>query len=129
MTPILAFLTIALIILPQWLLMLFRPHNKWTQELVDSDIIPFVLLILYVVCTARNSGNLEINTVTDIFRVFQTDNIVLGAWAFIGFLSLLISGWVFNQTRYLTIKISWVMPSLFATFTVVAISILTISHL
>ena len=62
MTPIIAFLTVALIVLPQWLLMLFRPQAKWTQQLVDSDIIPFILLIIYAICMSRNSASLEINT-------------------------------------------------------------------
>lgn len=128
MTPIIAFLTVALLVLPQWLLMLLRPNAKWTQQLVDSDIIPFFLLIIYVVCITRNGAALQIQTTTDIFQVFHTNTIVLSAWAFIGFLSLLIGGWVFNRVQDLTIKVNWVMPSLFATFMVGAIAILVIPH-
>ena len=128
MTPIIAFLTITLIVLPQWLLMLLRPHAKWTQQLVDSDIIPFVLLIIYVVCMTSNKEALQINTVADIFQVFHLNNIVLGAWAFIGFISLLIGGWAFNRVQHFTFKVNWIMPSLFASFMIMAMAILITLH-
>ena len=128
MTPIIAFLTITLIVLPQWILMLLRPNSKWTQQLVDSDIIPFILLIIYVICMTRNGFIMQINTVSDIFQAFQLENIVLAAWAFIGFISLLISGWAFNRLQNFTINVNWVMPSLFATFMIVAMTILIIPH-
>jgi len=128
MTPIIAFLTVALIVLPQWLLMLLRPHSKLTQQLVDSDIIPFILLIIYAVCIIRNEANLQIQTMSDIFQVFHTHTIVLAAWAFTGFISLLIGGWAFNRVQALTVKVNWVMPSLFATFMIGATTILIIPH-
>lgn len=128
MTPNIAFLTVALIILPQWLLMLLRPNYKWTQQLVDSDIIPFFLLVIYVVCITKNEATLQIQTTTDIFQVFHTNTIVLAAWSFIGFMSLLIGGWVFNRIQDLTVRVNWVMPGLFATFMVGAVAILIIPH-
>lgn len=126
MTPNIAFLTVALIILPQWLLMLFRPHSKSTQQLVDSDIIPFFLLVIYVVCITRNEATFQIHTTRDIVQIFHTNTIVLAAWSFIGFMSLLIGGWVFNRIQDLTVKVNWVMPSLFATFMIGATTILII---
>ncbi len=128
MTPIIAFLTIVLIVLPQWLLMLLRPNSKWTQQLVDSDIIPFILIIIYVICMTRNEFVLEFHTISDVFQVFQIENIVLAAWAFIGFISLLIGSWAFNRVQNLTIKVNWVMPSLFATFMITATTILINLH-
>ena len=128
MTPIIAFLTVAFIVLPQWLLMLLRPHSKWTQKLVDSDIIPFILLVIYVVCITRNGADLQIQTISDIFQIFHTPTIVLAAWAFTGFISLLIGGWVFNRIQALTVKVNWVMPSLFATFMIGATTILISTH-
>jgi len=128
MTPTIAFFTIALLVLPQWLLMLLRPNAKWTQQLVDSDIIPFILLVIYVVCMTRYETTLDINRVSDIFQVFQIENVVLGAWAFIGFISLSIGGWAFNRVQSLTININWVMPSLFATFMITVTTILIIPN-
>ena len=116
MTPIIAFLTITLIVLPQWILMIVQPDNKRTQQLVDSDIIPFLLLVIYVVVIAQNGAALQINSVADILHIFQMDNLVLAAWAFIGFLSLLVSSWCFNRLQELEIKENWVMPSLLITF-------------
>ena len=126
MTPNIAFLTVALIILPQWLLMLFRPHSKSTQQLVDSDIIPFFLLVIYVVCITRNEATFQIHTTRDIVQIFHTNTIVLADWSFIGFMSLSIGGWVFNRIQDLTVKVNWVMPSLFATFMIGATTILII---
>ena len=126
MTPIIAFLTIALIVLPQWILMIAKPHSKWTQQLVDSDIIPFLLLVIYVMTIARNGDNFHFHSLSDIFNVFQLDNIVLGAWAFVGFISLLIGGWAFNRVNELTVEVKWiVMPSLFSVFMIISVAIMS----
>ena len=124
MTPIIAFLTVAFIVLPQWLLMLLRPHSKWTQKLVDSDIIPFILLVIYVVCITRNGADLQIQTISDIFQFFHTPTIVLAAWAFTGFISLLIGGWVFNRVDEFAVDVEWVMTSLFTVFMIISVAIL-----
>lgn len=116
MTPIIAFLTVTLIILPQWFLMIVQPNHKRTQQLVDSDIIPFLLLVIYVVVIAQNGTLLEINSIQDILYIFQTDNLVLAAWAFVGFFSLLVSSWLFNRLQALEIKERWIIPSLLITF-------------
>jgi len=116
MTPIIAFLTITLIILPQWVLMIVQPNHKRTQQLVDSDIIPFLLLVIYVVVITQNGTGLAINSMQDILHIFQTDNLVLAAWAFIGFLSLVLSSWLFNRLQELEIKENWIIPSLLITF-------------
>jgi len=123
MTPIIAFLTITLIVLPQWILMIARPNNKWTQQLVDSDIIPFLLLIIYVLSIARYGNSLQFNSVGEVFNVFQLDNIVLGAWAFVGFLSLLIGGWVFNRVEELAIEVKWAMPGLLTIYMIISIAL------
>ena len=125
MTPIIAFLTISVIVLPQWIMMIVRPNTKWTQQLVDSDSIPFLLLVIYVITIARNGANLQFHSIADIFNVFQLDNIVLGAWAFVGFLSLLIGGWVFNRAKEWKVELKWVMPSLFTVFMIISVAIMS----
>lgn len=98
MTPTIAFLTVALITLPQWCLMLLKPHSKWTQQLVDSDMIPFVLLLIYVSSMAQiNQSELTFSSIEHLLQLFVIEDLALGAWALIGFLSLVIGGWIFNK--------------------------------
>lgn len=125
MTPIIAFLTITLVVLPQWIMMIVRPDANWTKRLVDSDIIPFLLLVIYVISIARYGSNLQFHSISDIFNVFQLENIVLGAWAFVGFISLLVGGWVFNRVNELAIDKQWAMSSLFTVFMIISVAIMS----
>ncbi len=125
MTPTIAFLTITLVVLPQWIMMIVRPNAKWTKQLVDSDIIPFLLLVIYVISIARYGSNLQFHSISDIFNVFQLENIVLSAWAFVGFISLLVGGWVFNRVNEFAIDKQWVMSSLFTVFMIISVAIMS----
>lgn len=123
MTPTIAFLTILFLVLPQWVLMIVRPNGKWTQQLVDSDIIPFLLLVVYVTCIAKYGDHLVFESIPDLLQIFYIDNIVLGAWAFMGFISLLIGSWFFNKIQESEIAYNWVLPSLLTIFIISPIMI------
>lgn len=104
MTCITAFLTITLIVLPQWLLMVFKPKSVWTQKLVESDIIPFVLLLIYVVCLSKNRHHIAIHEQTDLLQFFSIPPLALGAWAYVGFITLVIGSWLFNNLTSPNVK-------------------------
>jgi len=109
MTTTTAFLIICLLVLPQWLLMIAQPNNKLTQRLVDSDIIPFILLIIFIVCMSKYEGQLQTDTISNLLLVFKMEGVALGAWAYVGFMSLLISGWAFNHRQALPENYNWVL--------------------
>lgn len=113
MTATISFLTITLIVLPQWLLMIAKPQSKWTQKLVDSDIIPFLLLLVYVVCITQNESITLEQISLDCFpQLIHQDLVGISIWAYTGFLSLVIGGWLFNKAQELKIQQTWAIPSL-----------------
>ncbi len=109
MTTTTAFLIVCLLVLPQWLLMIAQPNSKLTQQLVDSDIIPFILLIIFIVCMTKYEGQLQIDTIDNLLLVFKMEGIALGAWAYIGFMSLLVSGWAFNHRQTMPENYNWLL--------------------
>ena len=106
MTPTIAFITIFLLVLPQWYLMMIKPKSKLTQQLVDSDIIPFCLLFIFVHSMTRlEETPINFQSIDDVLIVFSLQNLALGAWAYVGFLSLLVGTWCFNKHQ------EWTNPS------------------
>lgn len=104
MTYTVAILTITLIVLPQWLLMIFKPQSAWTQRLVDSDIIPFILLVIYLFCLVQNRECIDTSSLENLLQVFYTPQLVIGIGAYFGFISLLIGGWLFNRMQHPLVK-------------------------
>lgn len=112
MTFTITILTIALIVLPQWILMIFKPKSTWTQRLVDSDIIPFILLVIYISCVSSNSHLVDTSSLNCLLKCFQTNELVIAVWAYFGFVSLIIGGWLFNNLERFNIHQNWVKPIL-----------------
>ncbi len=84
------------IVLPQWALMILLPQWKWTQKLVDSYLIPFLLGAIYcyffiLVLPKMRSGY----TMLTFLRIlFSGQKVFLVLWFHILIFDLVVGAWV-----------------------------------
>ncbi len=83
-------------VLPQWALMIFLPRWKWTQKLVESYLIPFLLGAIYfyffiLVLPKIRSGY----TMITFFRIlFSGQKVFLVLWFHILIFDLVVGAYV-----------------------------------
>ena len=88
-------------VIPQWLLMIFAPHWKWTQKLVDSFLIPVLLAIAYAFYVITGLGNLDfmsLSTLGGIKALFSEEQSVLVGWIHYLCFDLVAGTWIYKDS-------------------------------
>lgn len=119
MTPELAFSICSTLVLPQWLLMIVAPKWEWTQKLVASRIIPFILAIFYAYYILTSLGSAEgggFGSLQEVMQLFTVEKAVLAGWIHYLAFDLLIGGWVLKTAQKKGIHHGLVIPCLIGCF-------------
>ena len=119
MTPALVFSICSKLVLPQWLLMIVAPKWKWTQKLVASRIIPFLLAIVYAYYILTSFGSAEgggFGTLEEVMQLFTVEGAVLAGWIHYLAFDLLIGSWVLKDSQSRGINHFITIPCLFFCF-------------
>lgn len=119
MTPALVFSICSKLVLPQWLLMIVAPKWKWTQKLVASRIIPFLLAIVYAYYILTSFGSAEgggFGTLEEVMQLFTVEGAVLAGWIHYLAFDLLIGSWVLTTAQKKGIHHALVVPCLIGCF-------------
>ena len=119
MTPALVFSICSTLVLPQWLLMIVAPKWKWTQKLVASRIIPFILAIFYAYYILTSFGSSEgggFGSLEEVMQLFTVEKAVLAGWIHYLAFDLLIGGWVLKTAQKKGIHHGLVIPCLIGCF-------------
>ena len=118
MTPALIFSICNTLVLPQWLLMIVAPKWKWTQKLVASRIIPFLLAIVYAVYVFQVFPSEEggFGSLEEVMKLFTSETAVLIGWLHYLAFDLLIGSWVLTTAQKKGIHHGLVIPCLIGCF-------------
>ena len=119
MTPAFIFSICGKLVLPQWLLMIVAPKWKWTQKLVASRIIPFLLAIVYAYYIFTSFGTTEgggFGTLEEVMKLFTVEEMVLAGWIHYLAFDLLIGSWVLTTAQKKGIHHGLVIPCLIGCF-------------
>jgi len=104
------------VVLPQWLLMIIAPKWKWTQKLVASRIIPFVLAVVYliyvVIALSNGSSGGGFGSLKEVMQLFTNEQAVLVGWIHYLAFDLLIGSWILNTAQEKGIHHGLVIPCL-----------------
>lgn len=101
MNPETVFSTLNALVMPQWLLMIFAPHWKWTQKLADSYLIPVLLAVTYVFYVTTSFGNLDFmsfSTLAGIKKLFSEEQSVLVGWIHYLCFDLVAGTWIYKDS-------------------------------
>ena len=118
MTPALVFKICSTLVLPQWLLMIVLPKWEWTQKLVASRIIPFLLAIVYAyyIFTSFGSSGGGFGSLEEVMQLFTAERAVLAGWIHYLAFDLLIGSWVLTTAQKKGIHHALVIPCLIGCF-------------
>lgn len=118
MTPEAVFSICSTLVLPQWLLMIVLPKWHWTQKLVDSRIIPFLLAIVYgyYIFTSFGSSGGGFGSLEEVMQLFTVKEAVLAGWIHYLAFDLLVGGWVLKTAQRKDIHHGLVIPCLIGCF-------------
>lgn len=118
MTPALVFSICNTLVLPQWLLMIVAPKWKWTQKLVKSRIIPFVLAIVYAIYIFQMGKAEEggFGTLEGVMKFFTVDVLVLAGWIHYLAFDLLVGTWILLSAQKKNMHHGLVIPCLLGCF-------------
>jgi hypothetical protein len=118
MTPELCFTICNNAVLPAWLLLVFAPHWRWTQNLVHSALIPAVLGLVYLAAFATSSGTPEgasMSSLEGVMKLFTSPNAVLAGWVHYLAFDLFVGAWEVRDARRHGIHHGFVIPCLVLT--------------
>jgi len=119
MTPDVVFSICSTLVLPQWILMIIAPKWEWTQRLVASRIIPFILAIFYAYYILTSFGSAEgggFGSLEEVMQLFTVEGTVLAGWIHYLAFDLLIGGWVLKTAQKKGIHHGLVIPCLIGCF-------------
>ncbi|MBA4852839.1 ABA4-like family protein [Emticicia sp. BO119] len=89
------------LVMPQWLLMIFAPHWKWTQKLADSYLIPVLLAVIYafyIVISLSNLDFMSFSTLAGIKALFSEEQSVLAGWIHYLCFDLVAGTWIYKDS-------------------------------
>jgi len=101
MNPKTVFSIVNALVMPQWLLMIFAPHWKWTQKLVDAYLIPVLLAVAYALYMITSFGNLDFmsfSTLKGIKQLFSEEQSVLVGWIHYLCFDLVAGTWIYKDS-------------------------------
>lgn len=101
MNPEIVFSIVNAMIMPQWVLMIFAPHGKWTQKLVDSYMIPLLLAVAYAFYLIKNFGNLDFmsfSTLAGVKALFSEEQSILIGWIHYLCFDLVAGTWIYKDS-------------------------------
>ncbi|GAB3502188.1 ABA4-like family protein [Emticicia fontis] len=101
MNPETVFSLVNALVMPQWLLMIFAPHWKWTQKLADSYLIPVLLAVIYAFYVMTSLGNLDFmsfSTLAGIKKLFSVEQSVLVGWIHYLCFDLVAGTWIYKDS-------------------------------
>ncbi len=107
------------LVLPQWLLLIFAPRWKWTQQLRDSHLIPLLLAVVYGYLIAAHIGDTPdggFSSLTQVKNLFAHDFLLLAGWTHYLAFDLFVGSWIAGDARKKGIHHFMVIPCLFFAF-------------
>ncbi len=107
------------LVLPAWLLLVFAPGWKWTQQLVHAGWIPLLLGGAYAGLLLMGPGAPEgggFSTLTGVMRLFGSPTAALAGWIHYLVFDLFVGAWEVRDARRREISHLWVVPCLLFTF-------------
>jgi len=118
MNPDLVFSIASMLVFPQWLLMVFLPKWKGTTWLLNHQIIPGILVIIYAIFLL-SAGDVEgggFGSLQEVKALFTVDNAVLAGWVHYLAFDLLVGSWILKNSQERAVNHFAVIPCLFFTF-------------
>ena len=119
MTPTDVFSMANLMVVPMWILMIFLPHWKVTQFLMDYRLIPIALSVIYaiyIIQSILNGGAMDFGSLSSVMELFIEEKAVLAGWIHYLAFDLLIGMWLLDQNKVLGINHLIIVPCLLLTF-------------
>ena len=89
------------LVLPQWILMIFAPHWRWTQKLANSYLIPSLLAIVYAYYILTGLGDFDFrafSTLAGVMKLFTFEQGVLAGWIHYLCFDLMTGAWIFKDS-------------------------------
>ena len=89
------------LVLPQWILMIFAPHWRWTQKLVNAYLIPLLLALVYafyILTSITQLDFMSFTTLAGVKNLFTIDQGVLAGWIHYLCFDLIAGTWIFNDS-------------------------------
>jgi hypothetical protein len=116
-----------MLVLPQWLLMVFAPNLGVTQWLIRSFLIPLILAVLYAFYIFSGMSNLDFSafsTLHGVMNLFTVKEAVLAGWIHYLCFDLITGSWILSDSQKHGVRHLLVIPCLFFCFMLGPIGIL-----
>lgn len=102
-----------------WILLVFLPHQKLTNWLVHSGILPAALSALYFALIAMNFQPADLSqfsTLEGVSNLFQNPQVLLAGWIHYLAFDLWVGSWIVRKGKELSISHFLLVPLLLLTF-------------
>ena len=119
MTPTHVFSFVNMTAMAMWVLMIFLPKWKITQQLMRLKLIPIALSLVYAIYIIREllvSGLMDFGSLSSVMALFTQENAVLAGWVHYLAFDLIVGMWILEKNEKIGVPQLLVIPCLFLTF-------------
>lgn len=105
-------------VVPAWLLLALAPRWRWTQRIVHSTFVPFLLGTAYAILLftdREGSPDGSFFTLDGVMAIFSSRQTVIAAWVHYLIFDLFVGAWEARDAARRGIKHVYVVPFLFVT--------------
>ncbi|MEQ8470269.1 MAG: ABA4-like family protein [Marinoscillum sp.] len=118
MEPSRIFELVNFVALIAWALMIFTPHWKYTQKMVTTLVVPFILAVAYILIIAfcSTGSGFDFSSLAEIRNLFNNDYMLLAGWIHYLAFDLLVGCWILKKAFSENWPLYMSIPSLLFTF-------------
>lgn len=116
----LAYICVHLIVLPAWLLLIFAPNWRFTDNFVHIAFIPLILIAIYVYfigwAVFFGAGGGGFGSLKQVMEAFDYPVATLGAWVHYLVFDLFVGMWIARDGKRYGMAHFWLVPCLIFAF-------------
>lgn len=100
MKPEQVFKIVNIVVLPPWFLMMVLPKNPITAQIINSNVFPIGLGVLYVIYVVQSFGKAKGNfmSLNGLSKLFANKEALLAGWVHYLVFDLFVGAWEWRDT-------------------------------